>query len=244
MQLPDPKLRIEAAFVDLMKTSDLLDTKVIVQASDREVAVGPTYIMCWAQEVTPRSADMFVVKMQVVLVTNIDDTTNADRMAEAGRMFEHLAIGRSFQSGGARILGWSRPVPREASDGQETGDSLIFMAGIQINTDNPEMSTQIRNIEVTVGETLDFTIDTPANEAGAIDVAGWSALLKVRASIAADPVLSITSSVVEGELKLVASTAGVLPAVYLYDVRLESPKGVVSYPYRGAVSVIAPISTL
>ncbi len=243
MQLPDPKLRIEAAFVDLLKTSDTIETKTIVSASDREVTVSAPYIMCWAQRVDPRSTEHFVVEMQIVLVTNIDDTTNALRMAEAGRIYEHIANSRVFETGDAKILGWSRPVPREASSNQETADSLVFTAGVQINTDNPEMSTQIRNIEIATGETLSFLLTNMRDGAGALvtDATGWAALLQFRTPAGA--VALETVSTVEGAaLRPRAPTSSVAAGVYDYDVRLVSPTAAVSYPYKGRVTVYTPSS--
>ena len=131
---PDPKLRVEKAFVALVGDCAELTTTTIVCGSDRQTNVDPPYIMCWAESVETRSLDFIIVKMQVVLVTNIDDTTNAARMAEAGRLFEHLHTGRLYETNDVRILGWSRPIPREASSGQETGDSLILYAGVQLAT--------------------------------------------------------------------------------------------------------------
>ena len=131
---PDPKLRVEAAFVALVKECVGLTTTTVICGSDRQTQVDPPYIMCWAESVETRSLDFIVVKMLVTLVTNIDDTSTEDRMAEAGRLFEHLHTGRIYETNDVRILGWNRPVPREASSGQETGDTLVLLAGVHLAT--------------------------------------------------------------------------------------------------------------
>lgn len=126
--LPDAKLQIEAAFAAYIQPV----FPNVVRASDREVEVDTPYAMCWAEDCGPRVRGHFAVRMQVVLVTNIDDTTTAQRAEMAKTLFNRLIDPVQFSYDGVKVFGWSRPTPKEASTGQNAGDSLVFTAGVEV----------------------------------------------------------------------------------------------------------------
>lgn len=126
--LPETKLQIEAAFAAYLAP---VFTNV-ARASDREIEVSTPYVMCWAEDCGPRVRGHFAVRMQIVLVTNIDDTTTEDRAAMAALVFNRLIDPQQFSYDGVKVFGWSRPTPKEASAGQNTGDSLVFTAGVEV----------------------------------------------------------------------------------------------------------------
>jgi hypothetical protein len=126
MSNTDPKLRIENAFVEFVRPV----YPNVFRASDREADVVPPYVMCWAENVEPRGENIFKVSMRILLVTHIDDGTNSERSNAAGRLFDRFLNPTQFAYDGVAVLGWSRPMPRELSSEQKTGDSLDFTAGV------------------------------------------------------------------------------------------------------------------
>jgi hypothetical protein len=102
-------------------------------------------------------------------------------------------------------------------------------------------------LEIRAGETLALDLTELRDEEGAAveSLSGWSALLQVRATAAATAaLLSLTSTIVDQALHLQGSTAALAPGHYVYDVRVQSPTGFVSYLQGGSFIVHQPVSRL
>lgn len=116
----------------------------------------------------------------------------------------------------------------------------------------------VRQIDYTLRSGETFYLDTGSivDKTGATvaNLDGWAANLNIATFPGVPPILSPmavaflppaspTGGTTPPSFRFSASTEGVPPGSYVYDVRLESPAGDVYFPIAGKVVILAPVTT-
>ena len=127
--------RIEHLFVSLLRRTSELDDFEVVSASDRDVRVGPLhcYILCSEAKPLHMGSQLFQATVDVVVVSNMDDSSNEERQKWSLRVHQALTEDASpVVEDTGHLLGWTITDTYENSEDQQTGDVFHISCGAAV----------------------------------------------------------------------------------------------------------------
>ena len=135
----DPKMRIEEVLVEYLLAAGTLTGLSVVAASDRSALVQAPYCFVACMQAVPllTFGHNYKAEAQIVLATNISDTTHASRKSWLEKInaaltrqqepFETAATAKD-----AILIAWPIVGFTETSDGQETGDVIRLVVAARV----------------------------------------------------------------------------------------------------------------
>lgn len=125
----EPRLRIEELFVAMLEADTALADLDIVAGSNRDALVAALHCFVLCKEARPvlSVGQNYYADVVIVVASNIDDNTHAQRKAWAKLVLRCLTRqepGQAGQAFDARLLGWDIERISETSAGQNTGDRI------------------------------------------------------------------------------------------------------------------------